>query len=228
MKIKEICAEERPREKMLARGAGEMSNAELLAILIGSGTRKANVLEVANRLLAVNGGRLSKIEGMDAAEMKSIDGIGDGRYAVIAAALEIGKRCCLEDPEIEKVPLTSGETVYRMLIPKLKGLLHEEIWVIFLNRANYIIGKEMISRGGTSSTVVDAKIIVKKALDKHASAIVLIHNHPSGDPRPGKSDLENTERLKRAVNTFDIALLDHIIISDGCWFSFADDRVVKR
>lgn len=221
MKIKEICVDERPREKMLAKGADAMSNAELLAILIGSGTQKENVLEVANRLLAEGKGKLSMIADMDARRMKEIGGIGSVRYAAIAAAFELGKRCCLEDPGIEKVPLTDAEIVYRMMLP----LDHEEFWVILLNRANYIIHKEMISLGGISSTVVDSKLVVRMALDKRASGLIMVHNHPSGNPRPGHNDLTETERMKKAANTFDIALLDHIIICDDCYFSFADDKV---
>lgn len=225
MKLKDLCVDERPREKMLAKGAGAMSNAELLAILIGSGTQRENVLEVANRLLAANDGKLSSIAGMDAARMKEIGGIGSVRYASIAAAFELGKRCCLEDPGIERIPLTDAEAVYRMMLPRLKGLDHEEFWIILLNRANYIIHKEMISLGGLSSTVVDPKLVVRKALDKRASAIIMVHNHPSGNPRPGQCDLTETERIKKAANTFDIALLDHIIICDDRYFSFADDKV---
>ncbi len=225
MKLKELCVDERPREKMLAKGADAMSNAELLAILIGSGTQKENVLEVANKLLAEGKGKLSTIADMDAGRMKEIGGIGSVRYTTIAAAFELGKRCCLEDPGIEKIPLTDAEAVYRMMLPRLKGLDHEEFWIILLNRANYIIHKEMVSLGGISSTIVDSKLVVRMALDKRASGLIMVHNHPSGNPRPGHNDLTETERMKKAANTFDISLLDHIIICDDCYFSFADDRV---
>ncbi len=225
MKIKDLYVGERPREKMLSKGAASMSDAELLAILIGSGTQKENVLEVANRLLAANEGKLSSVAGMDAGQMKEISGIGSVRYASIAAAFELGKRCCLEDPGIEKIPVTDASAVYRLMRPYLTGLDHEEFWTIFLNRANYVIHKEMISLGGSSSTVVDSKLVVRKALEKRASAMIMVHNHPSGNPRPGQCDLTETERMKKAANTFDIALLDHIIICDDCFFSFADDRV---
>ena len=216
MKMKDLCVDERPREKMLSKGPGAMSNAELLAILIGSGTQKENVLEVANKLLAANEGKLSMIAGMDAGQMKGIGGIGSVRYAAIAAAFELGKRRCLEDPGIRKVPLTDAASVFRLMRPILTGLDHEEF---------YVIHKEMLSLGGTSATVVDPKLVVKKALDKGASAMIMVHNHPSGNPRPGQCDLTETERIKKAANTFDIALLDHIIICDDCFFSFADDRV---
>lgn len=225
MRIKDLYVGERPREKMLSKGASAMSDAELLAILIGSGTQKENVLEVANRLLAANEGKLSMVAAMDAGQMKGISGIGSVRYASIAAAFELGKRCCLEDPGIEKIPVTDASAVFRMMRPYLTGLDHEEFWAIFLNRANYVIHKEMISLGGSSATVVDSKLVVRKALEKRASAMIMVHNHPSGNPRPGQCDLTETERMKKAANTFDIALLDHIIICDDCFFSFADDRV---
>ena len=225
MKIKELCVDERPREKMLSKGPGAMTNAELLAILIGSGTSKVNVLEVANRLLARADGKLSGIAAMDPCEVTAMDGIGKVRYSSIAAAFELGKRSCLEDPGIEKVPVCSPWMVYRLMLPHLKGLAHEELWIILLNRANYILHKEMVSLGGTSSTVVDPKLVVKKALDRHACGIIMVHNHPSGNPRPGREDLAQTGLLKKAAATFDMSLLDHIIICDDRFYSFSDDKV---
>ena len=225
MKIKELCADERPREKMFSKGAGAMSNAELLAILIGSGTKNQNVLEVANRLLATVEGDLSRIAAMDPSEVMAMDGIGRVRYTSIAAALELGKRCCLEARGIEKVPVCSPRTAYRLMIPVMKGLKHEEFWLILLNRANYVLRKEMVSRGGISSTVVDSKLIVKRALDTHATGVILVHNHPSGNPRPGREDLVQTKDIKKALGTFDISLVDHIIVCDDCLFSFADEEV---
>lgn len=225
MRIKDLCVDERPREKMLSKGAGAMSNAELLAILIGSGTRKENVLEVANRLLSSADGDLSRIAGMDKTEVMAMDGIGKGRYASIAAAFELGRRCCLEDPGLEKVPLCDPAMVYKLMLPRMKGLDHEEFWVIFLTRANYVIHKEMISMGGLSATVVDPRLVVKKALDKKACGIIMVHNHPSGNPMPGMEDLAQTADMKKAASTFDISMTDHVIICDDSYYSFADDRV---
>ena len=225
MKIKELCANERPREKMLSKGPGAMTNAELLAIVIGSGTRKENVLDVANRLLARADGKLSGIASMDPCEMTAMEGIGKVRYSSIAAAFELGKRSCLEDPGIQKKPLCSPVTVFRMMLPVLKGLEYEEFWIILLNRANYVIHKEMVSRGGMSSTIMDTKLVVRKALDKRASGMIMVHNHPSGNPRPGKADINMTSAMKQAAATFDISLLDHIIVCDDCCFSFSDERV---
>lgn len=225
MRIKDLCVDERPREKMLSKGAGAMSNAELLAILIGSGTRKENVLEVANRLLSSADGDLSRIAGMDKTEVMAMDGIGKGRYASIAAAFELGRRCCLEDPGLEKVPMCDPAMVYKLMLPRMKGLDHEEFWVIFLTRANYVIHKEMISMGGLSATVVDPRLVVKKALDKKACGIIMVHNHPSGNPMPGMEDLAQTADMKKAASTFDISMTDHVIICDDSYYSFADDRV---
>ena len=225
MRIKELCADERPREKMFSKGAEALSNAELLAILIGSGTKKDNVLVVANKLLAAGGGRLSGIASMDSHEIMSMDGIGSGRYAAITAAFELGRRCCLEDPGLEKVPICDPAMVYKLMIPRMKGLDHEEFWVIFLTRANYVIQKEMISMGGLSATVVDPRTVVRKALEKRASGIVMVHNHPSGNPMPGKDDLEQTGAMRKAAGTFNISLLDHIIICDDRYFSFSNEKV---
>jgi len=213
---------------MLSKGAEAMSDAELLAIIIGSGTKKVNVLEVANKLLASADGKLSRLSAWDKEIMTAVDGIGASRYASIAAAFELGRRCYLEEPGLEKIPLCDPSMVYKLMIPRMKGLDHEELWVIFLTRANYVIHKEMISMGGMSATVVDPRLIIKKALDKRACGIVMIHNHPSGNPMPGKEDLEQTAAIKKAAATFDIALLDHIIICDDRYFSFADERVYLK
>ncbi len=212
---------------MFSRGAGAMSNAELLAILIGSGTKDENVLEVSNKLLKISGGKLSDIASMDPGQITSVNGIGKNKYAAIAAAFELGRRCALEEPGIEKNSITNAGMVYRIMIPHMKGLDHEECWVLLLNRANYVIHKEMIGLGGITSTTVDTKIIMKKALDKKACGIILVHNHPSSNPRPGKMDMEVTSSLKKASQTFDISLIDHVIVSDDSYYSFAEDRVIE-
>lgn len=204
-----------------------MSNAELLAILIGSGTKDENVLEVSNKLLKISGGKLSDIASMDPGQITSVNGIGKNKYAAIAAAFELGRRCALEEPGIEKNSITNAGMVYRIMIPHMKGLDHEECWILLLNRANYVIHKEMIGLGGITSTTVDTKIIMKKALDKKACGIILVHNHPSSNPRPGKMDMEVTSSLKKASQTFDISLIDHVIVSDDSYYSFAEDRVIE-
>lgn len=224
MRIKELYEEERPREKMLARGPEAMTTAELLAILLATGTRKENVLEVANRLLARCGGNLGELAAMSKETMMETDGIGPVKYATIAAALELGRRS-FGSRTTGKMTVNGPETVWRMIGPRMKGLEHEELWIVYLNSGNRVLHVGMASKGGSTATVIDPKIIVKEALDRRARGIIMVHNHPSGNPRPGERDIEETENIKKAVNTFDISLLDHIIICDDCYFSFADERV---
>ena len=222
MKIKELCTDERPREKMIEKGAKALSNAELLAILIRTGTGKDNAIEVARNMLMRAGGDLIALAEMSLETMCCINGIGQSKAVAVTAAMELGKRYYMQDSKIEKLSITSAEMVYKSMRPQMKDLGHEECWVIFLNRANYIIGKEMISLGGLSSTIIDTKIVVKKAIEKQASGIILVHNHPSGSPKPGKADITATEKLKAGLEAFDISVIDHIIICDDRYFSFAD------
>lgn len=224
MKIRELCEDERPREKMLSKGPGSMSNAELLAILLGTGTQKENALEVANRLLARCDGNLDAVAGMGRLEMMETDGIGPVKYASIAAAMELGRRS-LCTKKGGKVRIDGAKKVWEIVRSRLSGLAHEELWIMYLDSANHMTGLQMVSKGGSRATVIDPKIIVKEALDRRARGIIMIHNHPSGNPRPGERDITETDNMKKAVNTFDIDLLDHVIVCDGSFFSFADDRV---
>ena len=224
MKIKDLCEMERPREKLIERGAAALTDAELLAILIGSGTRKENVLEIANRMLSEMGGSLSSLSSMSREEMMRSKGIGRGNYSRIAAALELGKRAWINVPKSDKIILRGAKNVWELLSGNLRGLDHEQLWVIYLNRSNRVLGIEMASKGGSSSTVVDPKLIVREALDKKACGLILAHNHPSGNPRPGERDIVETDNIRRAARTFDIALLDHVIVCDESYFSFAEDR----
>ena len=139
--------------------------------------------------------------------------------------MELGRRFSMEKISIEKVSITHARMVYNIMIPIMKGMSHEECWVLFLNRANFVTDKERMSSGGMTATVIDTKIIVHKALEKGSSGIILIHNHPSGNPNPGNADIVQTTRLREALKTFDISLVDHVIISDDRFFSFADERL---
>lgn len=224
MKIKELSPEDRPREKMLEKGAGSLSTAELIAILLRTGTGKSNAVDTARKLLNMAGGNLTGLYSLSVEKMCGITGIGQGKAITVAAAIELGRRFGAETSRIEKISVTSPDMIYRMMLPKMKGLGHEECWVVYLNRANYITGCEQASRGGLDATTVDIKIIVRKALEKLASGIILIHNHPSGNPMPGTADINMTGRLKKALETFDISLTDHIIVCDDRYYSFADER----
>lgn len=224
MKMKELCEDERPREKMLSKGAGALSNAELLAILIRTGTKERNALEIARDLMTRCGGRLSEAAVLSVDELCATRGIKVNKAVGIKAALELGRRFLEEKNKEDTGRITTPHNVNDLMFPSLKGLQHEECWVIFLNRSNRIIARERISTGGMNSTVLDNRIILRKALEKRATGIILVHNHPSGDPTPGNEDVKCTERLKKAAEAFEISLIDHIIISDTKFFSFADER----
>ena len=223
MKIKDLCADERPREKMLGKGASALSNAELLAILLRTGTEGRNALEVAQILLSAAGGSLTAASRMSVSELCRIDGIGTGKAVTIGAALELGKRLCSEVPDVRKNIIHSPADVYRELSSVLRGLQHEECWILYLSRNNRVISREQLSVGGQSETIVEVKSVVRRALDLRASSLILVHNHPSGDPHPGNADIKLRLNLRKALDTFDISLLDHVIVSDGRYYSFADE-----
>ena len=227
MKIREMTAGERPREKMLERGPASMSDGELIALLLRNGTRECSVVELARGLLSIAGGSLCGVSALSCEELCAVKGVGRDKAAVLMAAFELGRRFVAETSRYEKRPLTSPRSVYEMMLPLLKGLTHEECWAVFLNTSGYVIGKEKIGVGGLNETVMDNRIIVKEALMRSARSLVLVHNHPGGNPRPSHADIALTSRLKTACAQFDIVLFDHVVISDDSFFSFADDRVYK-
>ncbi|MBQ3608175.1 MAG: DNA repair protein RadC [Bacteroidales bacterium] len=228
MKMKELCLDDRPREKMLDKGPSALSNAELLAIMIRTGTGKMNAVDVARTLLQKADGRLNEVADMSVEKLCSVCGIGPSKAVSISAAFELGRRCALEMTVREKVAVSSPKTVFRMMLPLLKGLDHEECWVMFLNRANYVLGKERMSVGGLESTVMDVKAILRRALDRKAAGVILVHNHPSGSALPGQADIRQTGILKKALQTCEISLIDHVVIAEDNWYSFADERLVTE
>lgn len=225
MKLKDLCADDRPRERLLEKGVDSLSNAELLAILLRTGTGSMNVVDVARELLKSADGRLGELSSMPIDKICGVRGIGKSKAATIAAAMELGRRLFLESSVLEKKSISSPRAVYRIMIPLLKGLDHEECWVIFLNRANYIIGKERLSVGSLDATIMDVKTVLRRALDKKASGVVLVHNHPSGSAMPGQADIRQTGLLRKALQTCDIHLVDHVVVAEDCWYSFADERL---
>lgn len=227
MKIKELFQDERPRERLLKNGADSLSNAELLAIMLRTGTQKMNALEVARSLLEKSGGQVGGIATMSIDRLLQLDGLGPAKAATLAAAFELGRRCALEGVDLKKEAISSPGTVYRIMIPHMKTLDHEECWVLYLNRANNLICKEMMSCGGLDSTLIDSKSILCRALEKKASGLILVHNHPSGSPLPGTADIKQTQILKKALQACDISLVDHVIICQASYYSFADEQVVK-
>ncbi|MCM1177585.1 MAG: DNA repair protein RadC [Bacteroidales bacterium] len=226
MKIQDLCPDERPREKMMLRGASSLSNAELIAILLRTGTERRNAIEIAQMLMREAGGSLTRASRMSVEQLCRTEGIGPGKAVGIVAALELGKRMCSEAPDGSKPVIHSAEDIFRELIPQMRGLQHEECWIFYLARNNRIISMEQLSIGGQHETVVDIKLVARRAIDTLAAAVIIAHNHPSGDPRPGKADIELTKTLRQALETFGISLIDHVVIADGRYYSFADERMI--
>ncbi len=227
MRIMEMCPDERPREKMRQKGARALSNAELLAILISSGTGGKNVLELAQEVMLSCGGRLALLATMPLEILERQKGVGKVKAITIAAALELGRRSFEELSIMDKRSITSPAMVYQIMIPHLKNIDHEECWIIMMNRSHYVIGKEMISSGSMENTSLDTKKILRRAIEKQCSYVILVHNHPSGNPRPGEADIYQTERLKRTLRAVEISLIDHIIVAEDSYFSFSEDQVCK-
>ncbi len=225
MKIKELCEDERPREKLLSKGAASLSNAELVAILLRTGSGGRNAVDVAREILSVNGSRLGELSAMPVETLCRIKGIGPVKAVALAAAFELGRRVAGEAVMEGAVRLDMPETVYRTMLPDMKNLDHEECWALFLNRANRLISKERISSGGQDSTVVDKKVIIRRAIEKKSSALILVHNHPSGTAMPSTEDIRLTKELHRALDLCGIRMIDHVIIAGGSYYSFSDERL---
>ena len=227
MKMKELCSDERPREKLVGKGAGSLSNAELLAIMLRTGTGKSNAVDLAREMLKGAGGTLNSVSAMPLERLCAFNGIGPGKAATVVAAFELGRRAFSEQNSTSNRTVSNPKDVYRMMIPHMKSLDHEECWAVFLNRANVLIDKEMMSSGGLESTVIDCKMIVRRAIEKKASGLILVHNHPSGSAMPGTADIRQTEILKKALATCDISLIDHVVVASDCFYSFADEELVR-
>ena len=229
MKLKELCADEMPREKMIAKGSDALSNTELLAILLRVGRNGKNVIDVARELLVSGGGSLNALSGMSIDRLCTISGIGPGKAATIAAALELGRRAAAESSHQGNHPtLSSPKTVFRLMHHQMRHLDHEECWILLLNRSNRLISKERISIGGQDSTIIDNRAIIRKAIDRKATSVILVHNHPSGNAMPSMPDISQTESLHKALKTCDLSLLDHIIIARDSYYSFADEELTER
>lgn len=224
--IKAWAEEDRPREKMLLRGKQNLSDAELLAILLGSGSRDETAVALAQRILHAAGNNLHELGKYSIAEMVArFKGVGEAKAISIVAAMELGRRRQLSDIR-ERPRVRSSRDAFDAIAPLISDLAHEEFWILLLNRANQIIGREQISSGGTAGTVVDAKMIFLRALEGRAASIILCHNHPSGALQPSQADLELTKRLRHAGSTLDTPVIDHLIISEKGYFSFADEGIL--
>ena len=223
--IKNWAEDDRPREKLLSKGAGALSHSELLAILINNGSRERSAVELAKDILALGFNNLDELGKLSINDLQKIKGVGKVKAITVVAALELGRRRQASDLLLKTVVRNSNE-IAAYLRTVLKDHLYEVFAVVFLNRANRIKHFEIISRGGITGTVADPRLILKKALEEGATSIVLSHNHPSGNLRPSKADEELTQKIKQAAGYFDIHVLDHIIVSDEGYYSFADEGIL--
>jgi len=223
--IKNWALEEQPREKLIHTGKNKLSNAELLAILIGQGIQDASAIDLARQMLNAHKSSLKKLGALGVGELLRQKGIGRAKAVTIVAAFELGRRRQVE-PESRKKRIMSSQDAFDNLNSLMGDLQHEEFVALMLNRANHLIRAETISIGGISGTVVDPKVLFKRALDASASSLILAHNHPSGNLQPSEADKSITAKLKRAGDDLEIKVLDHLIIGEGAYYSFADEGML--
>jgi DNA repair protein RadC len=223
--IKEWSKDDRPREKLLEKGAENLSNSELLAILIHNGTREKTAVDVAKDVLKLGKDSLTELGKLSIKELMKIKGIGEAKAITIAAALELGRRRQAAT-SLSKTAVASSNDIAQYLKAKLKDYRHEVFGVMYLNRANKVNHFEIISEGGITGTVADPRVILRKALEQDAVNIILCHNHPSGSLKPSKADEQLTAKIKEAARFLDIAVIDHIIVSEDGYYSFADEGLL--
>lgn len=223
--IKTWAVQDRPREKMMLKGRSALSDSELMAIILGSGSKDESAVSLSQRILANVKNRLNDLSNYSVADLKKFKGIGEAKAITLMAAFELGRRRISTEPEVKK-QIKSSADAYEILKPCLMDLRVEEFWIVYLNRANKVISKERISSGGISGTVVDTRIIFKDALDKQATSIILCHNHPSGQVNPSQPDIDLTKKLCQSGKIMDIQVVDHLIIGESGYFSFADEGMI--
>lgn len=223
--IKSWAEDDRPREKLILKGKTALSDAELIAILIGSGSRNESAVSLSKRILASIENNLNRLGKLTVPDLIKFKGIGEAKAISIITALELGRRRRLEEALI--LPkITSSKAVFNIMQPIIGELQYEEFWVVYLNNSNKVIYKEQLSKGGLTGTLVDVRLVFKKAIEIYATAIILCHNHPSGKLQASNSDKAITSKLKKAGDTLDIKILDHLIITENDYFSFADENIL--
>lgn len=225
MTIKSWAEDDRPREKLLLKGKTVLSDAELLAILISSGSKNESAVALSKRILGSIDNNLNKLGKLSVLDLKKFKGIGEAKAISIIAALELGRRRRLEEA-MELLKVTSSKDIFDIMQPLIGELQHEEFWIVYLNNSNRVLYKEQLSKGGLTGTLVDTRLVFKKAFELNAIAVILCHNHPSGKLQPSSADNSITKKLKNAGDTLDIKVLDHIIITENAYFSFADENLL--
>lgn len=223
--IKHWSEDDRPREKLLHKGRAALSDAELVAILIGSGSRSESAVELCKRILASVDNNLNELGKLSIPQLMAFKGIGEAKAISIAAAMELGRRRRGEEA-LQKKKISSSASVFEMMQPIVGELAHEEFWIIFLNNSNKVLQKQQLSKGGITGTLVDVRLVLKTALEVGATGLILVHNHPSGTLKPSEADKQLTKKLKTASESLDIKVLDHVIVTENAYFSFADESLL--
>jgi len=223
--IKNRSEEDRPREKLLQKGKATLSDAELIAILIGSGSRNESAVSLSQRILASAENNLNTLGKLTIKQLMEFKGIGEAKAITIAAAMELGRRHRTGEA-LQMKKITSSASVFELMQPIIGELPHEEFWILYLNNSNKVIQKAQLSKGGITGTVVDVRLVLKNALSVGATAIILAHNHPSGTIKASEADKILTQKLKTGASSIDIKVLDHIIVTEKSYFSFADEGLL--
>lgn len=223
--IKYWAEDDKPREKLMLKGKSVLSDAELIAILIGSGSRNESAVELSKRILISTDNNLNTLGKLSLKQLTAFKGIGEAKAITIIAALELGRRRRAEE-SLGLQKITSSKAVFEIMQPVVGELPHEEFWVLYLNNSNKVIYKTQISKGGITGTVVDIRIIYKTALEHNTTSLVLCHNHPSGVLQASEADKQITRKLKEAGKQLDILVLDHVIVTERSYFSFADEGIL--
>lgn len=223
--IKNWSKDDRPREKLLLKGRAALSDAELIAILIGSGNLEESAVDLSKRILAKANNNLNQLGKLTINQLTEFKGIGEAKAITIAAAMELGRRRRAEEA-VKLNKISSSRDVFELMQPILGELPHEEFWILYLNNSNKITQKEQSSKGGITGTLVDVRLVLKKALEVGATGIILVHNHPSGTLIASEPDKMLTRKLKAGAESLDIKVLDHIIVTEKAYFSFADENLL--
>jgi len=225
LSIKDWSQGDQPREKLLHKGRAALSDSELIAIIIGSGNRKESAVTLGKRILASANNNLGELGKFSIKQLMAFNGIGEAKAISIAATMELGRRRREEEALIKK-KISSSISVFEFMQPILGDLPHEEFWIIYVNNSNKVIQRKQLSKGGITGTMVDVRLVLKKALELGATGLILVHNHPSGALRPSEADKHLTQKLKLAGKSLDIKVLDHLIVTEKTYFSFADKGIL--
>lgn len=216
--------DDKPREKLMLKGKSALSDAELIAILIGSGSRNESAVDLSKRILASVDNNLNSLGKLSVSQLMQFKGIGEAKAISIIAAMELGRRRRAEEA-LELIKITSSKMIFEIMQPLIGELPHEEFWIVYLNNSNKILSKSQLSKGGITGTLVDVRLVFKNALEMGATALILCHNHPSGTLIPSDADKQITKKLKSAGESLEIKVLDHLIVTENNYFSFVDEGI---